>query len=319
MLSVRHLRCETIIGTTKKIIIDCDPGIDDAVAIVAAFAIPDIEVLAITAVEGCVDANRVTANLENIVEVIDPPKRPRLGAAGIADNATAVDTRYLHGDDGLGNVNLEGSTHLNRVSSDKLIVDLVRQHPGDVSVICLGPLTNISNALLREPSIATTIDRLFMVGGSLNGIGNITPTAEFNMYFDPQSARDVFKSAIAKTLIPLDVTSRVDFGLEFYNKVSKSNCPEFLKSSLQHLFQTYRQQLGRESILLNDAVGMVAALTPSYLETSDYAGDVECDGELTRGMTIFDRRSHREFRENMEVGTMLDADATRNLIERLIC
>lgn len=275
--------------------------------------------MAITAVEGCVDADRVTANLENIVEILDPPKRPRLGAASNADNANAVDTRYLHGDDGLGNVNLEGSTHLNRVSSDKLIVDLVRQYPGEISVVSLGPLTNISNALLREPSIATTIDRLYMVGGSLNGIGNITPNAEFNMYFDPQSARDVFNSVIAKTLIPLDVTSRVDFGLEFYNNVSKSSCPKFLKSSLQHLFQTYRQQLGRESVLLNDAVGLVAALTPNLLETTDFAGDVETDGELTRGMTVFDRRGHREFRENMEVGTMLDGHAVRSLIEKLIC
>lgn len=279
----------------------------------------DVEVLAITAVEGCVDADRVTANLENIVEILDPPKRPRLGAASNADNANAVDTRYLHGDDGLGNVNLEGSTHLNRVSSDKLIVDLVRQFPGDISVVSLGPLTNISNALLREPSIATTIDRLYIVGGSLNGIGNITPNAEFNMYFDPQSARDVFNSAIAKTLIPLDITSRVDFGLEFYNNVSKSSCPEFLKNSLQHLFQTYRQQLGRESVLLNDAVGLVAALTPKLLETSDFAGDVETDGELTRGMTVFDRRVHREFRENMEVGTLLDGHAVRDLIEKIIC
>jgi len=279
----------------------------------------DVEVLAITAVEGCVDAERVTANLENIVEILDPPKRPRLGAASNADNANAVDTRYLHGDDGLGNVNLEGSTHLNRVSSDKLIVDLVRQFPGDISVVSLGPLTNISNALLREPSIATTIDRLYIVGGSLNGIGNITPNAEFNMYFDPQSARDVFNSAIAKTLIPLDITSRVDFGLEFYNNVSKSSCPEFLKNSLQHLFQTYRQQLGRESVLLNDAVGLVAALTPKLLETSDFAGDVETDGELTRGMTVFDRRVHREFRENMEVGTLLDGHAVRDLIEKIIC
>ena len=271
-----------------------------------------------TAVEGCVDADKVTRNVENIVENFDPEKRPRLGAAATADQAMAVDTRYLHGDDGLGNVELEGSTHLNRVSSSKLIADLVRSNPGEITIVCLGPLTNIATMLAREPATATMIDRLFIVGGSLHGIGNITPSAEFNMYFDPLSAREVFHSPITKTMIPLDLTSQVDFGIDWLERLSSSSRLSFLKPGLQHFYQRYRQHLGRESILLNDAVGMIAALYPDLISTIDLAGDVETSGEITRGVTVFDRRDAPEWKSNMDVGMTIDIEATRQKLESLI-
>lgn len=274
--------------------------------------------MAVTAVEGCAEADKVTSNVENVVEIVDPEKRPRLGAATPAEHAIAVDTRYLHGDDGLGNLNLPGSAHLNRVHSTKLMADLIRQHPGELSIICLGPLTNVATILTREPTIATLIDRLYIVGGTLNGIGNITASAEFNMYFDPHSAREVFRSAITKTLIPLDVTSQVDFGLDFLDKVADAGAVSFLHPSLQFLYQGFRQHLGRESLLLNDAVGLIAAICSEAMTTVDLAGDVEPNGEITRGATVFDRRDTREWRTNMEVATMIDVDLIKQNLNKLL-
>ncbi len=288
-------------------------------AICAALSASGNDVLAVTAVEGCVDAERVTANVECIVENIDPKKIPRTGAAVAADHAIAVDTRFLHGDDGLGNVELKGSTFLHRVPSDKLIVDLLRKHPSEVSIICLGPLTNIARVLKLEPNVATLIDQLVIVGGSLDGIGNITPAAEFNMYFDPVSAREVFQSAITKTLIPLNLTRQVDFGFEFYNQISTASCPDFLKASIQHFFQSFRRQLGLESIQLHDAVGLVAALNPRLLSTSEFSGDVEPGGEITRGVTVFDQRPHREWQSNMSVAVEMDTQQVYEELIELIC
>lgn len=274
--------------------------------------------VAITAVEGCVDAERVTSNVENIVESIDPEKWPRLGAAKPAENAIAVDTRFLHGDDGLGNLSLTGSAHLNRINSAKLMGEQIRQAPGEVSIVCLGPLTNVNELLTRDPTTATLIDRLFIVGGSVEGIGNITPCAEFNMFFDPHSAREVFRSAITKTLIPLDLTRQVDFGLEFLDGIKSISPAAFLRSGLHYFFQSFRQHLARESILLNDAVGLVAALHDDLIKTEDLAGDIETAGELTRGMTIFDRRDTREWRTNMEVGTEIDVEKTQQRLTDLL-
>lgn len=274
--------------------------------------------LAITAVEGCADADRVTTNLENVVEILDPAKRPRLGAAVTAENAIAVDTRYLHGDDGLGNLFVGGSTHLNRVNSAKLIADLIRQNPGDITIVCLGPLTNVATAIARDPAIATMIDRLYIVGGSVNAIGNITPAAEFNMYFDAFSAREVFGSAITKTLIPLDLTKQVEFSLDFLDHIAQSSRASFLHRSIQTLFHNYRQHHGRETILLNDAVGFIAAMNDDMVTTIDLAGDVEVSGELTRGVTVFDRRDAREWRTNIDVGETIEVGKVKRTLLNLL-
>lgn len=308
-----------MIDNDRKIIIDCDPGIDDAVALCAAFAISHLDILAVTAVEGCATAEKVTANVEGLIEKLDPARLPRTGAASPSSDPIAVDTRYLHGDDGLGDVDLDAPTLLNRVPSEKLMADLIRQHPGDISIYCLGPLTNIARLLQLEPTVATMIDQLYIVGGAVDGIGSITPSAEFNMFFDPVSAREVFHSAITKTLIPLDLTRRVDFGFEFFQELSDSKCPAFLKESVHHLYQNYRQQLGQESIELHDAVGLIAALNPKWLETEELSGDVETVGEITRGVTVFDRRMHRDFRPNISVGLEFDSLRVKEELTRLIC
>ncbi|MEC9093134.1 MAG: nucleoside hydrolase, partial [Planctomycetota bacterium] len=190
--------------------------------------------------------------------------------------------------------------------------------PGEVTIISLGPLTNIATVITREPTIATLIDRLCIVGGSLDGIGNITPTAEFNMYFDAKSAREIFRSAISKTMIPLNLTGQVEFGFDFLDHLSQKVVSSFLYPSVQHLFQNFRQHLGRETFLLNDAVGLIAAIYPELVETTDLAGDVEVAGELTRGVTVFDRRETREWKSNIDVGISIDAEMTQQKLIDLL-
>lgn len=294
----------------RKVIIDCDMGTDDAVALCMALFDERLEILALTATEGCVTADQATRNLQAIVGMLDPDRYPRLGAAAAAENAPAVNTTYLYGDDGLGNTGFEVSALQHMLPADKLICDCVRAHPGDVTVVCLGPLTNLARAFRRDPQIAELVDRVVMTGGSVCGRGNITQAAEFNCYFDPQSAQEVFCSRTTKTLVPLDVTRRVKFGLDLMEKLPERYCRvgEFLRQILPFAFRSYRQNLGQEDINLNDAVGLMAYLEPGLFEFESMAGQVETEGQLTRGVTVFDRRPVPEWRPNMEVAVTLKED-----------
>lgn len=300
----------------RKIIIDCDMGTDDAVALCMLLFDPRIEVLAITATEGVVTAEQSNNNLQAIVNELDPDRYPRLGMASPCDNAPPINTSYLYGNDGLGNVDLEASLLQNSLTSEKLIIDCVRANPDEVSIICLGPLTNLAKAFRRDPALPTMIDRVVMTGGSFDGVGNVKPMAEFNFYFDPQSARDVFHSRTTKTLVPLDITRQVTFGLEILDQLpgDDSRVGYFLRQILSFAFRSYRQQLGQENITLNDSIGALGVLDPEIFAFEEYYGDVECEGELTRGATVFDRRPVSESRPNMEVARKIDTQRARQIV-----
>src|SRR5688572_23106198 len=141
----------------RKVIIDCDPGIDDCLALTLALFDPRLEVVAVTAVGGNVPAERATINVQAIVERLDPPRYPRLGAATPPEDVPYIDARHLHGPDGLGNAGLAVSQLARQHPAEKLISDEVRASPGDITIICLGPLTNIARALAREPDLAEQI------------------------------------------------------------------------------------------------------------------------------------------------------------------
>lgn len=131
------------IKMTRKVIIDCDPGIDDAVALSMALFDPRLDVVAVTAVAGNVAADQASRNVQAIIEQLDPPRYPRLGAATAADVSPATDARYVHGDDGLGNAGFAVSRLQHQHPSEKVICDALRSDPNQVSLICLGPLTNV--------------------------------------------------------------------------------------------------------------------------------------------------------------------------------
>jgi len=304
----------------RKVIIDCDMGTDDAVALCMLLFDQRLEVAALTAVEGCVTAEQANSNLQAILGELDPQRYPRLGLAVPTENAPPVNTAYLYGEDGLGNCHLEVSSKQHVAPAEKVIIDAVRKDPGEVTIVCLGPLTNIARALRRDPAIAQMINRLVIVGGSISGIGNISPMAEFNFYFDPHSAREVIRSSVARTLVPLDVTSEVSFGLDLLGELPEETTRAgfFLRQMLPHAFRSFRQHLGQEAITLNDAVGALALLEPELFQFDEMACDVETQGEMTRGVTVFDRRSRREWRANMDVAVSVDAERARQMLMDLL-
>jgi inosine-uridine nucleoside N-ribohydrolase len=304
----------------RKVILDVDPGIDDAMALCLALSHPELEVVAVTAVGGNVSPTQATRNVQAIIERLDPPRWPRLGAASEPDNRLAVDRRGLYGADGLGGTGFVVAERQHLLPSEKVICDQVRDAPHSVTIVALGPLTNIARAFIRDPDLPTLVNRIVIMGGTVSGPGNITPAAEFNMFCDPIAAQVVFRSPSTKTLIPLDVTNRIELSYDLFNKLpgESTKVGQLLRQLLPAAFRGYRQQFGLEGIHVHDTVTLLAVLYPDLFTMKSMAGDVETQGELTVGATIFDRRRVPAWRHNMEVALDMQKDAVVEAILRAL-
>jgi len=301
----------------KKVILDVDPGFDDAMALCVALFDPTIEVVAVTAVGGNCPPDQATRNVQAIIEQLDPPRWPRVGAASPGERALPTDGRFRFGEDGLGDVHFQVAELRARHPSEKVISDAVRAAPNSVTIIALGPLTNVARVFLRDPELASLVGELVMMGGTVSGPGNITPAAEFNIYCDPEAARTVFLSPSTKTLIPLAVTNQVMLTFDLFNRLpdESTRAGRFLRTVLPPAFRAYRQRFGLEGIHVHDTVALMAAIHPELFETHEMAGDVETVGELTLGATVFDRRRVPAWRHNITVARSMDKD---RVIEALL-
>jgi purine nucleosidase len=302
----------------RKVILDVDPGIDDAIALSLALTNPDLEVVAVTAVGGNVSPAQATRNVQAIIEQLDPPRWPRLGAASDPDVRLAVDRRNLYGSDGLGGLNFVVAERQHLLPSEKVICDQIREAPHAVTIVALGPLTNIARAFVRDPELPALVGRIVIMGGTIGGPGNITPAAEFNMYCDAVSARAVFRSPSTKTLVPLDITNRVELSYDLFNQLpdESTRVGKLLRQLLPPVFRGYRQQFGLEGIHVHDTVTLMAVLHPELFTAKSMAGDVETQGELTVGATVFDRRRVPAWRHNMEVAVEIQKEAVVEAILR---
>ena len=302
----------------RKVIIDCDPGVEDAVALALALFDPRLEVVAVTGVAGEVLAEQATQNIQAVIDHLDPARFPRVGSATALETAPMVDTPKMSGEDGLAGQAWHVPQLVHQHSSDKLLGDELRTDPDLVTVLCLGPLTNIARAFQRDPSLASSVGRISMFGGCVGSAGNVTPAAELNMYYDPESARQVFRSPTTKTLVPLDVTRQVTFGVDLINELPAENTRrgEFLRKLITHSFRAHRQIFALESIYLHATVALMVAIHPELFELRDMYGDVEVHGELTTGATVFDRRPEFRARANMEVAMEVDVNGVRDAVVR---
>jgi inosine-uridine nucleoside N-ribohydrolase len=301
----------------RKLILDVDPGIDDAVALCLALGEPSLDVIAVTATGGIVSPDQATINVQAIVEQLDPPRWPRLGTAS-SDQLLRSDGPHLYGSNGLCGAHFDVARRHHQHSSVKVICDEVRTSPGEVTIVAAGPLSNIAAALQQHPDLASLIGHLIILGGTIAAPGNVTAAAEFNMYSDAPAARAVFHSQITKTLIPMDITSRVTMDLDLLDKLpdGDSACGGLLRKLLPGAFRAYRQHLGMEGIHLHDTVAIVAAMRPDLFTIERMHGDVETDGTLTYGATVFDRRRRPDSQPNMDVAVDMDAVKVTECIVR---
>jgi len=301
----------------RKVIIDVDPGVDDAVALVMALFDPRLEVVAVTAVGGNVTPDQATANVQALVGFLDPPRLPRLGVAP-DDVALPARPYSVHGTDGLGGAEVPRVPLHGGHPSEKVIWECLKAHPREITILALGPLTNIARVLQRDPAAAELIGELVICGGTLHAAGNASATADFNFYCDPAAARHVIREPLTKTLVPLETTAQVLLGFDMLDQLpdESSRTGRLVRSMLAHAFRAQRRILGSEGIHLHDVVALVAATNPELFERVSVVADVEVSGELTAGMLVVDRRQIRRGRPNADILVACDPVGVQDCVLR---
>src|SRR6202049_4566849 len=271
-----------------RVIIDTDPGVDDALALLLAMRSPEVKIEAITAVAGNVPLELTLPNSLRMVEIAGRTDIPVAAGAKAPLVRRLVTATYAHGENGLGGaVFPEPKTKPATETAAELIRRIIRKYPGEVTLLTIGPLTNIATALAADPELAGMVRSLVMMGGSLSG-GNITPAAEFNVYVDPEAARIVFQSGIPVTMVGLDVTRRTSLTDEHVRTLEAA----------QNAVSQAAAKIGRNAINHNrergylvgpnmhDSLAVAGFLDPAILKLQDYYVDVETTGELTAGETL---------------------------------
>jgi inosine-uridine nucleoside N-ribohydrolase len=302
----------------RKVVLVADPGIDGALAIALAVHDRELDVLGVAATAGNVEAEQASKNAQIVVEQVDPPRWPRLGAALPAEYP--MDGKRLHGSKGLGASDLPCAQLHHSHPSDKLLIDLIRQHPKDITVITMGPLTVLARAFDRDPELPALVHRLICVGGSRYEAGNASAVAEFHFFLDPQAARQVLRCGAPITLLPLDISQRLVLSpadlLELGSRDSRA-C-RFLRQILPFGIGASSNLYGIEGFHVRDVLGIVALAAPEAVTTKPVVADVETRGELTRGMSVFDMRPGISATPNVDLGVSVDAAAVRNYAARIL-
>lgn len=276
----------------RKIIIDTDPGQDDAVAILLAFASPEFEVLGLTAVAGNVPLALTEKNARKICELAGRGDAKVFAGAVRPLIRPLVTAEYVHGKTGLDGPDLpEPSMPLQKqYAVDYLVETLMAHEPGAITLCTLGPLTNIALALVREPRIAPRIQQIVAMGGGFFEGGNTTPAAEFNIYVDPQAARVVFHSGIPITLIPLDCTHKALTSRARVEKFRRmaNRCGPVVAELLDFFERFDERKYGTDGGPLHDPCVIAWLLKPELFSGRDVHVAIECESELTMGMTVID-------------------------------
>jgi inosine-uridine nucleoside N-ribohydrolase len=271
-----------------RVIIDTDPGVDDALALLLALRSPELKIEAITPVAGNVPLELTLPNALRMVEIAGRTDIPVAAGAKAPLVRRLVTAAYAHGENGLGGaVFPEPKIKPVAEPAAEFIRQIIRKYPGEVTLITVGPLTNVATALNADPELAPMVRSLVMMGGSLSG-GNITPAAEFNVYVDPEAARIVFQSGIPITMVGLDVTRKTSLTEDHVRQLEAGQNPvsqaaaKIARNAINH----NREQGFLVGPNMHDSLAVAGFIDPSLLKLKEYYVDVETTGELTAGETL---------------------------------
>jgi inosine-uridine nucleoside N-ribohydrolase len=303
------------VSDPTPILLDCDPGHDDAIALLLALASPELELLGVTTVAGNQTLDKTTANALRVLEFVG---RGDVPVAAGADRPLARElfiAAYVHGESGLDGPALpppQGSP------VDQHAVDFLAERvlgsDRPVTLVPVGPLTNIALLLARHPEAAGNVERIVLMGGAV-AEGNVTPAAEFNIYVDPEAAWRVFRSGVPVTMIGLDVTHKALFRDEHAERLRAAGDVGRMVAELYDFFIEYhRRTYGEEGAPIHDAVAVAQVLRPGIVETLHRHVDVDCESQLCRGRTVVDLWHRTGNDPNTDVGVDMDADGFLELL-----
>lgn len=299
-----------------NVLIDTDPGMDDAIAIAVAHKSPRLTIKAITAVTGNLPADRTSANARKVLDLLGAAEIPvAQGPLKPSAGDYPVDP-FSHGSDGLAESGFpESARGLDPRSAAELIVDTVDAHPGDLTILALGPLTNVAAALDLDPSLPAKVGRLIIIGGSFGATPyawtqatGANPVSEWNIFVDPEAARRVFHAGFELLAVGLDVGTHpsINFRDGDLERLRASERPEAEFAVRVVDFVNGRGYQSYCSLI--DSTAVAAAIDPTLVETELVLCDVALGDHLTRGMTVVDRRNHHAWTDlpRIEIATSLD-------------
>ena len=272
-----------------RIILDTDPGTDDAMAILLALRSPELKIEAITPVAGNVPLEHTLPNALALLELSGRTDIPVAAGASVPLTRTLVTAAYVHGENGLGGAQLPPpKTKPVAETASEIVRRIVRQNPGQITIVAVGPLTNVATALRADPQIASMVKAIAIMGGSLSG-GNVTPAAEFNFYVDPEAARIVFDSGIPLTMVGLDVTRKALFRDEHLKALQAVNTPvcRFAADMMKRTLDRFHEESQtNRAIAMHDPLTVANLIDPGILTLRDYDVEIETEGELTAGESV---------------------------------
>ena len=302
------------------LIIDTDPGIDDALAIMLAVASPEVEVLGMTAVAGNVGLDKTAPNLAALADLVGFTGPVGIGAAGPLWRRDTLPAWDVHGENGLGGYELPVSTRQLQPALP-LLANLIEGSEHPVTVAAIGPLTNIAGLITHFPRAAAKVKRFVIMGGAtLDRPGNTTPAAEFNIYYDPDAAARLFafgsETGVPITMVGLNVTDRALVGPSHLPALFDSGGP--CARMVGHIMANYATDRTDEGSAQHDAVALAAVIEPDILKTRSLFVDVENIGRLTSGMTVVDHLGLSGNAPNCDVALSVDVARLRTLLNTRI-
>ncbi|KAF2307609.1 hypothetical protein P3X46_004178 [Hevea brasiliensis] len=312
----------------QKLIIDTDPGIDDSMAILMAFQSPELEILGLTTIFGNVTTKNATRNALLLCEIAGCPGLPV--AEGSPEPLKGGEPRvadFVHGSDGLGNIFLPSPTAKKfEKTASEFLVDKVSEYPGEVSILALGPLTNLALAIKRDSSFASKVKKIVVLGGAFFALGNVNPAAEANIYGDPEAADVVFTSGANIAVVGINITTQVKFTdddlLEL--RQSKGKYAQILCDMCKFYRDWHVKSDGVYGIFLHDPVSFMALVRPDLFTYKKGVVRVETQG-ISVGHTLMDQGLKQWNASNpwtgyspIEVAWTVDVDEVLNYVRKLL-
>jgi inosine-uridine nucleoside N-ribohydrolase len=297
----------------KPVIIDCDPGHDDAMALMLAVASPELDLVAVTTVAGNQTLDRVTANAIRVLDVVDAQHIPVAAGADRGLIHTADSASDVHGETGLDGPDLPPpSREPEAIHAVELMARKLSEQR--LTLIPIGPLTNIALLLATHPQLSSQIERIVIMGGAI-GIGNVTPSAEFNVWADPDAAYRVFTSGLDITMVGLDVTHRAMLSAERADALRETGRAGAVVADLHGFYRQFHQRVyGHSDTPVHDALAVAHVIAPDVITTEPLPVEIDVTHGPCRGRTVVDQLHRTGRPDNALVATDVDAPAFIELL-----
>lgn len=306
---------------TKKIILDTDPGIDDACAMLLALASPEISVEGLTIVHGNCSLEQGTKNALSVLELANASHIPVAQGCEVPLVQPSLLAPETHGDTGLGYAKLpEPRTKSTGQHGIDFLIEKMMAAPGEITLLAIGPLTNIALAIRQEPRVVQAVKELIIMGGAIRHEGNTTALAEFNTYVDPHAAHIVYHAGMPTTLVPLDVTYRCILTPNDIQRIRQIDSPitKFVEDATRFYMEFHDEYQSIPGCVINDPLALALIFMPELCTYRELPVDVDISGGISMGKTIGDFYNYTKKPANMKVALEVKArDFIELFIERM--